>query len=231
MIAQTPAIVLKSFPYGETSIIARCFSRNYGKISLIVKGARTKKKSKASFFEPLSHIDLVYHHKSSRELQVVSKVSFINYWSRILNDLRSVTLSMAILELTEKTLSYEDPHPDLFKVLKDVLNSINERESDPNLIFWFYECILLSYLGFKPNLDENNLPGINLPDLNESPNSRLILSSLLSEKIDQLPDDTITKNDRKVISKYLWVLLCYHFEGLENVKSFQVARKILSTNN
>ena len=106
MIAQTPAIVLKSFPYGETSIIARCFSRNYGKISLIVKGARTKKKSKASFFEPLSHIDLVYHHKSSRELQVVSKVSFINYWSRILNDLRSVTISMAILELTEKTSSF-----------------------------------------------------------------------------------------------------------------------------
>ena len=65
MIAQTPAIVLKSFPYGETSIIARCFSRNYGKISLIVKGARTKKKSRASFFEPLSHIDLVYHHKSN----------------------------------------------------------------------------------------------------------------------------------------------------------------------
>ena len=85
MIAQTPAIVLKSFPYGETSIIARCFSRDYGKISLIIKGARRKKKSKASFFEPLSHIDLVYHHKSSRELQVVSKVSFINYWSRILN--------------------------------------------------------------------------------------------------------------------------------------------------
>ena len=42
MIAQTPAIVLKSFPYGETSIIARCFSKNYGKISLIVKGARIK---------------------------------------------------------------------------------------------------------------------------------------------------------------------------------------------
>ena len=87
------------------------------------------------------------------------------------------------------------------------------------------------YLFEVPNLDENNLPGINLPDLNDAPNSRLILSSLLSEKIDQLPDDTITKNDRKVISKYLWVLLCYHFEGLQNVKSFQVARNILSTSN
>ena len=49
MIAQTPAIVLKSFPYGETSIIARCFSKNYGKISLIVKGARTKKNLKRPF--------------------------------------------------------------------------------------------------------------------------------------------------------------------------------------
>ena len=146
-----------------------------GKSCYLLKVLEQKKKSKASFFEPLSQIELVNHHKYSRELQVVSKVSFINYWSRILNDLRSVTLSMAILELTEKTLSYEDPHPDLFKVLKDVLNSINERESDPNLIFWFYECILLSYLGFKPNLDEINLPGIILPDLNEAPNRRLIL--------------------------------------------------------
>tara|TARA_Y100000766_G_C18750502_1_gene528226 strand:- start:435 stop:848 length:414 start_codon:yes stop_codon:yes gene_type:complete len=136
---------------------------------------------------------------------------------------------MAILELTEKTISYEDPHPDLFKVLKDVLNSINEKDSDPNLIFWFYECVLLSHLGFRPNLDGDNLPGINLPDLNEGPNSRLILSSLLSERLDKLPNDTITANDKRVISKYLWILLCYHFEGLQNVKSFQVAKKILSS--
>ena len=228
MIVQTPAIVLKSFPYGETSIIARCFSKNYGKISLIVKGARTKKKSKASFFEPLSHIDLVYQHTSSRELQVVSKVSFINYWSRILNDLRSVTLSMAILELTEKTLSYEDPHPDLFKVLKDVLSSINEKRSDTNLLFWFYECVLLSHLGFKPSLDDHDFPGISLPNLDKGPNSRLILSSLLSGEINQLPNDTVTEDDRKIISKYLWVLLCYHFDDLHQVKSFQIEKKILS---
>ena len=74
MIAQTPAIVLKSFPYRETSIIARCFSRNYGKISLIIKGARTKKQSQASFFEPLSHIDLVSHHKSVESYKLYQKL-------------------------------------------------------------------------------------------------------------------------------------------------------------
>ena len=228
MIVHTSAIVLRSFPYGDTSLIARCFSKDQGKISLIIKGARSKKKPKAAFFEPLSHVDLIYNYKPNRELQIVSKVSFINYWSSILSNLRSITLSMAMLELTEKTLSVEDPHPNLFKMLKDVLSAINEKESDPNLLFWFYECILLSHLGFRPNLEQNDLPGLNLPDLDNGPNSRLILASLLAERLDDLPTDPITKEDRKTISKYLWISLCYHFEGLSKVKSFQVARKILS---
>ncbi|MDP6170270.1 MAG: DNA repair protein RecO [Candidatus Marinimicrobia bacterium] len=228
MIVHTSAIVLKSFPYGDTSLIARCFSKDQGKISLIIKGARSKKKPKAAFFEPLSHVDLIYNYKPNRELQIVSKVSFINYWSSILSNLRSITLSMAMLELTEKTLSVEDPHPNLFKMLKDVLSAINEKESDPNLLFWFYECILLSHLGFRPNLEQNDLPGLNLPDLDNGPNSRLILASLLAERLDDLPTDPITEEDRKTISKYLWISLCYHFEGLSKVKSFQVARKILS---
>jgi len=228
MIVHTSAIVLRSFPYGDTSLIARCFSKDQGKISLIIKGARSKKKPKAAFFEPLSHVDLIYNYKPNRELQIVSKVSFINYWSSILSNLRSITLSMAMLELTEKTLSVEDPHPNLFKMLKDVLSAINEKESDPNLLFWFYECILLSHLGFRPNLEQNDLPGLNLPDLDNGPNSRLILASLLAERLDDLPTDPITEEDRKTISKYLWISLCYHFEGLSKVKSFQVARKILS---
>ena len=228
MIIHTSAIVLKSFPYGDTSLIARCFSKDQGKISLIIKGARTKKSSRTAYFEPLSHIDIIYHHKPNRELQMVSKVSFIDYWSNILSDLRAVTLSVAILELTDKTLSFEDPHPNLFSTLKNVLQAFNERSSDPNLLFWFYECALLSHLGFKPNLNNYDFPGMSLPNLNDGSNSILILSSLLSERLDSLPRDPITKNERKIISKYLWMLLCYHFEGIHKVKSLKVTRNILT---
>ena len=227
MIVHTSAIVLKSFPYGDSSLIARCFSKDKGKISLIVKGARSKKSSKASHFEPLSHIDVVYSYKPNRELQILSKVSFINYWSNILNDLRRVTISMAILELTEKTLSYEDPNPALYKILEEVLTTFNYGIVSSNLLFWFYECALLSNLGFKPNLEDNNLPGLILPNLNEGINSRKILSSLLSERLDNLPSDLITAKDNVIISKYLWSLLCYHFDGLNKVKFLDVTKEIL----
>ena len=228
MIIHTPVIVLKSFPYGDTSLIARCFSEDKGKISLIVKGARSKKSPKSAQFQPLSYIDVIYYNKSNRDLQVLSKVNFRESWPRILDNLRSITLSMAILELTEKTLSDEDPHPRLFATLVNVFRAFNEKKADPNILFWFYECALLTHLGFQPILDQLEFPGLTLTDPNAGPNSGLILASLLAEDIENLPTDIVTPIDRKIIGDYLWTLLRYHFDGLAKIKSMDVARKILS---
>ena len=228
MIIHTPAIVLKSFPYGDTSLIARCFSEDKGKISLIIKGARSRKSPKSAQFQPLSYVDVIYYNKPSRELQVLSKVNFRESWPKILEDLRSVTLSMAILEMTEKTLLDEDPHPELFKALVDTLRAFNEKKADPNILFWFYECALLTHLGFQPNLDKRDFPGLTLTDPNAGPNSGLILASLLAEDIENLPTDEVTPLDRKIIGDYLWTSLRYHFDGLAKIKSMDVARKILA---
>ncbi len=228
MIIHTPAIVLNSFPYGDTSLIARCFTKDQGKVSLIVKGARAKTSPKSAHFQPISFIDVIYHQKSNRALQVLSKVNFRESWSRILDDLKSVTLAMAILEMTERTIHDEDPHPGLFSILVDVLRAYNHGEVDPNLLFWFYECSLLSHLGFQPNLDQRELPGVILPDPNLGPNSGIILASLLSEDITKLPREEITPIDLKIISDYLWTLLRYHFDNLDKMKSMGVARKILN---
>ena len=70
--------------------------------------------SKASYFQPLNYIDIIYNHKLNRELHVVSKVSYKKFWSKILEDLHKVSLAISILELTDKTLSDNDPHPSLF---------------------------------------------------------------------------------------------------------------------
>ena len=51
MIINTDAIVLKTFSYGETSLISRCFTKGKGKISFIKKGAKLKKKSLSPYFK------------------------------------------------------------------------------------------------------------------------------------------------------------------------------------
>jgi len=109
-----------------------------------------------------------------------------------------------------------------------VLRAFNTGQDDSNLLFWFYECALLSHMGFRPNLDQREFQGITVVDPNSGPNSGLILASLLSEDIEALPREDVTEEDRKIISDYLWTLLRYHFDSLEKMKSMNVARKILS---
>ncbi len=227
MIVHTPAIVLKSFPYGETSLIAKCFSQNNGKISLIIKGAKSKRSPKFSQFQPLSYIDLIYNNKPDRTLQILSKVNFREYWPKILDDLHSVSLAMAILDITDKTLTDSDPHPKLFSILVNTLRSYNTKESDYNLLFWFYECALLTHLGFQPSLEKLKFPGLILPDPNSGPNSGAILASLFAGDIKNLPKEKVTQIDRTIISEFLWLLLCYHFEDLVKIKSIKIAKKIL----
>tara|TARA_B100000519_G_C14063995_1_gene353485 strand:- start:27 stop:713 length:687 start_codon:yes stop_codon:yes gene_type:complete len=227
LIVNTPAIVLKSFSYGESSLIARCFSKNNGKVSLIVKGAKSSKSPKASYFQPLSYIDIFYNYKLNKELQVLSKVNFREYWSRILDDLYKISLTMTILEITDKVLSENDPHPSLFVVLKEVLRSYNNTSIDPKLLFWYYECALLSKLGFHPNLEDPKLLGLVLPDIKKDQNSIIILSTLLSGDIKKVSNKSYTKDTSILISNYLWVLMSYHFEGLSNIKSLRVVKKLL----
>ena len=220
MLINSSVIVLKSFQYSDHSIIAKCFSEDKGKISFIIKGAYSKKSSKSAQFQPLNYLDVVYRHNPKR--------SFKESWMNIIKDIRSITLSMTLLEITERTLSYEDPHPNLFKSLLNVLRAFNNKQSDPNILFWFYECSLLSHMGFHPDLKKNNFPGIKVVDPNSAPNSGIILASLLSKDIEDLPTENITSKDRKVIGDYLWGLLIYHFEDLVKIKSMKVTRKILN---
>ncbi len=228
MLINTSVIVLKSFSYSENSIIARCFSRDKGKVSFIIKGVYSKKSSKFSQFQPLNYLDVIYKHNPYRDLQVLNKVNFRKAWMKILTDIRSIMLSITILEITEKTLSFEDPHPDLFDTLVNVLNAYNNSKLDPNILFWFYECSLLSYLGFHPDLKKNKFLGMKNIDPCSGIKSEVILKNLLTKDINSLYNEKINSKDRRIISNYLWNLLCYHFDGLINLKSMKVTRKILN---
>ena len=103
MIINTSAVVLKSFPYSETSIIARCYTKDHGKVSLIVKGALRKKSPMPAYFQPMNYLDIVYYNRQTRNLQSISKASFVQIWSNISQDLKKIAYGLAIIELTEKT--------------------------------------------------------------------------------------------------------------------------------
>jgi len=227
MIINTPAVVLKSFPYGETSIIARCYTKEQGKVSVIVKGARRKKSPLAAYFQPMNYLDLVYYYKQTRSLQAVSKSSFVTIWTDLNQDLKKIAHGLAILELTERTNTDNDPHTELFEELVSVLTAIDTSELRLNLIFWYYQIKLLTILGFKPDFTDLDHGSIKFPNPLKGPNSENILNDISNNNLESIQNTVATNEDRKAISDYLRVYFRYHFDEIENLKSFEVLKQII----
>ena len=155
MIINTDAIVLKPFSYGETSLISRCFTKYKGKISFIIKGAKSKKNLISPYFQPLSFINIIYKENEKRELQIVSKVSFVQIWTQIPLSLRKMSLSQSILEISDFTLEKNDPYPNLFNILIKTFQIFESGDINENILFWNYECKILSEMGFMINIEDN----------------------------------------------------------------------------
>ncbi|MBT3217269.1 MAG: DNA repair protein RecO [Candidatus Marinimicrobia bacterium] len=233
MIVSTPAVVLKRFPYGDTSIIARCFTKDYGKISIIARGARRKKSTSSAHLQPLSYLDLMFYHKPNRDLHTMSKIGFRERWSMIQDDMKKISYGMAILEITDKTLTGEDPHIDLFEEMIHVLRLVDTQPIRLNMVFWYYQLKLLEILGFKPDLKADKFIISTSSGLVKSDNAMNILTYLQTTRISEssfvkeIESFKIPASDRKAISNYLTTHFRIHFDGLGELNAIKVMRQIV----
>ena len=228
MIITSDAIVLKRFPYGESSIICRCFVKEIGKTSFIVHGSHRKKSSKDAYFLPGNCINIIFYYKDNRNLQTISKTSFSKNWIHIQNDLKKIAYTMAVIELTDKCISENDEHKDLFIILLNVLEKIENELTELNLIYWYYQYQLLEKLGFKPDFDQSELDFIPLPNPYKSTNAKMVFGCFENGEMGINKNISLLKNDRKIISNYLNTCLGIHFSELKNIKSLKVLNSLLN---
>ena len=224
MIINTDAIVLKTFSYGETSLISRCFTKDKGKISFIIKGAKSKKNLISPYFQPLSFINIIYKENEKRELQIVSNVSFVQIWTQIPLSLRKMSLSQSILEISDFTLEKSDPYPKLFNVLIKTFQIFESGDIDENILFWNYECKILSEMGFMINVEDNSDSGL----ISLKTNDKIFntIQQLINGNISDIDLDSLSLENKKKISKFLYQKLCFYFEGFEKLRSFRVIKDI-----
>ena len=133
------------------------------------------------------------------------------------------------------TVSCTKPSSSLFNSIAElpdvdqVINYFENNQFKENLIFWFYECELLSELGFGIDLKNNMDNKYDNPNSKIEGASLIILKHLLNGSIEQVKFDKVLKKDKKIISNYLHQQLCYHLDGFDRLKSFKVARDILNS--
>ena len=143
-VASQPAFVLHSYPYKETSLIVEVFSRDYGRVPLIAKGAHSQLRGVLQTFQPLQ---LGWTGKS--EVRTLTTAEWIG---GLLPLERSALLCGFYLnELMVKLLARDDPHPALFDHYVSALNQLAHDEPAA-IVLRQFELALLRETGVAASL-------------------------------------------------------------------------------
>ncbi len=248
-LQKTEAIVLRSQKQGETSKILTLYTRAFGKIKLIAKGARSIKSRFGGCLELLSYISIVFYRKENRELQFLSQAEIIETFPRIFQDLDKTALAMAACELVNQLEVGEAPHPALFRLLLETLRGINKAGDKPINTLRAFQVRILNILGLKANFSAclkcgNPNSGVVIFDITrggyicgncrkaKAPGMVLepeVLSALRAfqqASLSNLNGYLSSKKAEQQVDDFLLTYMRYHVEGFRELKALKFLKKI-----
>ena len=162
MISRIEAVVLKTIPFRETSIIATLCTREYGKMSVVAKGARGPKGKMSAALQPMNLVTAVVYRNEQRDLHLVSECDILRPLKNMTSDLDKMGAGLAVVELTSAATHGSEEHAGLYSLVCAALETIDGATKRPQNALYFFEHRLLTLLGFAPDLHRCPRCGLDL---------------------------------------------------------------------
>src|SRR5208337_4343771 len=147
------ALVLRTIDFSETSLVVSLFTREFGKIGALAKGARRLKNPFESALDVLTHCRIVFLHKSSEALDLVTEAKLVRRFRPTGRNLAGLYAGYYIAELLGDLTDDNDPHPELFDLAEETLAALAAGEVVHRWLARF-ELGALRFLGHSPALDK-----------------------------------------------------------------------------
>jgi DNA repair protein RecO (recombination protein O) len=155
LILSTEAIVLRTYPFGDTSRIVVLLTRDRGKIRVMAKGVRGAKSRMGSSLELFSVIQAVYYEKPGRDLQLLKSADALRMHSGLGIDPAHLAFGSAALELCDQGVTGEEAGPEFFALLADVLARLESADRDRlGVIFAAFELEVAALMGYRAGFAE-----------------------------------------------------------------------------
>ncbi len=147
---QQPAFVLHHYPFRETSLVIETFTRDFGRVALMARGARRPKSALRGVLLAFQPLLIGWSGKS--ELKTLHKAE----WQGGYLPLRGLSLicGFYLNELLLKLLARDDPHDRLFAIYQETLVAL-AAGGEHAAILRRFEKNLLGELGYALTLDRD----------------------------------------------------------------------------
>ncbi|CAM3811056.1 DNA repair protein RecO [Mesobacillus zeae] len=151
MLEKCEGIVIRTTDYGETNKIVTLYTREWGKVGVMARGAK-KPNSRLSAVTQLFTYGYFLVQRGSG-LGTLQQGDMVSSMRSIREDIFLTAYASYIAELTDKSTDEKKPNPFLFELLYQTLQYVNE-EYDPEILANIYEMKMLNVLGLYPVLDK-----------------------------------------------------------------------------
>ncbi|UOO82716.1 DNA repair protein RecO [Uruburuella testudinis] len=154
-INHEPAFLLTATPWRESSLWLEIFSRRYGRVAVLARSARKRQSELRGVLVPFVPISASWY--GTQELKTLHRAEWLGGWRQPQE--RALFSGLYVNELVYKLTAREDPHPQLYDAMVEVMQAI---AVEPNHVAALrrFEWALLSELGLAPDLqqDEHGVP-------------------------------------------------------------------------
>lgn len=246
---RTEGIVLGEIRYKDTSKILNIFTRKFGKISVMAKGAYKAKSQLMGNTQSFSYNSYIFH--KGRSFYYISQGDIINSFYNIRDNMDRIILGFYILELIEKSTPEEEANEKLFLLIIRALEVLEELESGFLKFIIAFELKCISFLGYRPYLEacvscgESELPNnikfskiqggilcrncssIDFAAININLGLRNVMNKLLFAPLDKLDEIEVNGDDLLKIQDILESYILYSIDrkNFNCLKQFKLMNK------
>lgn len=148
-----PALLLRRFPYGESSLVLHALTPGSGRIALLAKGAYRPSSGFFAVFDLFDTLELRWSARADQELGLVTRAALGTRRSALASDLERYRVALAMLELANLTAREGHAEPALFRWLEEGLDLLHGGLADANLVGLASDLALLRMNGLTPALE------------------------------------------------------------------------------
>ncbi len=151
MFQKCEGIVIRTNHYGETNKIVTLFTREWGKIGVMARGAKKPNSRLAAITQLFTYGQFLV--QTSSGLGGLQQGEMLSSMRTIKEDIFLTAYASYVIDLTDKSTDEKKANPFLFEMLYQTLNYINEGY-DPEIIVHIFEVKMLNTLGLYPVLNQ-----------------------------------------------------------------------------
>src|SRR5688500_1933933 len=136
-VRESEAIILRSFPLGESDRVVSFLSRAHGRMRGVAGGARKPKSRFGSTLEPLSYIRVWFYERETRDLVRISQTELIESFLGAQSDYIIGVAFAVISEVCEAVLADREPSDASFRLILATARAMKQGASTSLALAYF----------------------------------------------------------------------------------------------